>query len=204
MNTQQRGNFAIGVLLLLVGGWFLAAQLYPPLNEIIQIEYAWPVWVIGVGVTFLLLAILARVPGLAVPAAIITGIGALLYYQNQTGDFASWAYAWTLIPGFVGVGVFLASLLEGRIAYGFKEMLRMLFFSAVMFGICGSFLGGPAYLSDYWPVLLIVIGVWILGRGLLNPRTSAAPAPEAPPGKNKVVEVVEMDEDTDWEEVKEE
>lgn len=178
MSTQQRGNLAIGLLLLLVGGWFLAAQFYPQLNDLIQIEYSWPLWVIGVGVTFFLLAVIIRVPDLAVPAAIIGGIGGILYYQNQSGDFASWAYAWTLIPGFVGVGVFLSSLMEGRITYGLKEMLRLLFISAILFGAFGSFLGGPAYLGEYWPLLLIALGLWILGRGLLRPRGKASPQAE--------------------------
>lgn len=190
MNAQQRGNLVIGFLLLLIGGWFLAAQFYPQLNEFIQIEYSWPVWIIGVGASFFLLALITRVPGLAVPAAIVSGIGSILYYQNQTGDFASWAYAWTLIPGFVGVGVFLSSLMEGRFAYGFREMVRLLVLSAVMFAVFGSFLGGPAYLGEYWPVLLIVAGLWMLGRGLLNPRRKATAG--APP---EVVVDMQMDDD---------
>ena len=193
MNTQQRGSLAIGVLLLLFGGWFLAAQFYPQLNDLIQLEYAWPLWVIGVGVTFFLLAVIIRVPDLAVPAAIISGIGGILYYQNQSGDFASWAYAWTLIPGFVGIGVFLSSFMAGRFTHGLKEMLRLLVISAVLFGVFGSFLGGPAYLGEYWPLLLIVLGLWILGRGLLNPRDKARPQAEV------VVDVSVEEEDDDFE-----
>ena len=55
MTTQQRSNLVVGLLLLLVGGWFLAGQFYPELANLIQIETTWPVWVISVGLVFLIL-----------------------------------------------------------------------------------------------------------------------------------------------------
>ena len=140
MNAQQRSNLVVGLLLLLVGGWFLAVQFSPQLADLIQVDYAWPVWVIGVGALFLVLSVIASAPGLAVPAAIIAGIGGLLYWQDLTGDYASWAYAWTLIPGCVGVGIFLSSVMEGRFMHGLREMANLVFFSLIMFGIFGSFL----------------------------------------------------------------
>lgn len=195
MTTQQRSNLVVGLLLLLVGGWFLAGQFYPGLTATLQIETTWPLWVIGVGLLFLVLSVIASAPGLAVPAAIISGIGAILYWQEQSGDFDSWAYAWTLIPGFVGVGIFLASLMEGRFMHGLRELGRLAFLSIIMFGIFGGFLGGPAYLQTYWPVLLIAIGVWMLGRGLMSNRRSQAalertepPAPEPMPGAEAPIE----------------
>jgi len=51
------------------------------------------------------------VPALAVPATIISGIGAILYYQDTTGDWDSWTYVWALIPGFLGVGLLIAGVL---------------------------------------------------------------------------------------------
>lgn len=170
MSTQQRSNLVVGLLLLLVGGWFLAAQFNPALAQLVEVEYTWPIWVISVGVLFLVLSVIASTPGLAVPAAIIAGVGGILYWQEQSGDFASWAYAWTLIPGFVGVGVFLARLMEGRVLHGLKEMLKLVFFSLIMFGIFGTFLGGPEYLGTYWPLLLIAIGAWMLWRGFASRR----------------------------------
>ena len=172
MTTQQRSNLVVGLLLLLVGGWFLAGQFYPDLANLIQIEMTWPLWVIGVGLLFLVLSVIASSPGLAVPAAIFSGLGAILYWQEQTGDFGSWAYAWTLIPGFVGVGIFLSSIMEGRLAYGLRELLRLALTSAILFGVFGAFLGGPEYLQTYWPILLIVVGVWLMGRGMLSNRRS--------------------------------
>jgi len=93
---------------------------------------------------FLIMAVVLRAPGMLVPASIIAGIGAILYYQNSTGDWDSWAYAWALIPGFAGVGVILMGLFEGRFLHGLKEGLGAILFSLFMFGIFGAFLGGPA------------------------------------------------------------
>ena len=64
MNREQRANLAIGILLILLGGWFLAGQFFPAVKDLINIESAWPLIVIGVGVFLLVLGLLIRVPGI--------------------------------------------------------------------------------------------------------------------------------------------
>ncbi len=172
MNTERRSNLVLGIILLLVGGWFLALQFYPGMAEIIDLDYEWPLLIVGAGLVFLLFAVLARAPGLAVPAAILGGLGGLLYYQNSSGDWESWAYAWTLIPGFVGVGVLLSNLLEGRFLRGLREGFSLILFSLVLFALFGAFLGGPAILSTYWPLLLIILGFRVLARGIFSPKSA--------------------------------
>jgi hypothetical protein len=188
METQRRTNLVVGLLLVIFGGLFLAAQFYPQLADIVTLQFDWPLYVVGVGLLFFVLAALAGAPGLAVPGSIIIGIGGILYYQNLTGDFESWAYAWTLIPGFVGIGVFFTSLFEGSFLEGLREASRLVIFSLVMFAIFGSFLGGPAILGDYWPVLLVLAGIWMVVRGIARPR---APRVEVvnPPDEADVVDV---------------
>lgn len=170
MDVDRRSNLAFGLILLLVGGFFLAAQFFPQLKDIVRVDYAWPLWVVGVGLIFLVMAVAVRAPGLAVPASIISGIGAILYYQNSTGEWESWAYAWTLIPGFVGVGVMIMNLLEGRFIQGLREGFGPILVSLIMFGIFGSFLGGPTTFSQLWPLLLIGLGVWIMLQGRMRGR----------------------------------
>jgi hypothetical protein len=177
MDTDRRGSLGFGVVLVLVGAFFLAAQFIPGLDALVQLEYQWPWWVIGVGMVFLLLSVLLRVPGLAVPGAIISGVGGILYYQNTTGDWASWAYVWALIPGFVGIGVMLMNFLEGKFMKGLREGASAILGSLFMFAIFGSFLGGPRILGDLWPLLLIGAGVLIL---LQNLRRRPSPTDENP------------------------
>jgi hypothetical protein len=170
VSRSRRGNIVIGLLLILMGGWFLASQFFPQMNEWVQIEFTWPILIIGIGAFLLLFGLLFGVPGMAVPAVIVGGIGGLLYWQNMTGNWGSWAYAWTLILGFVGLGILLAGLLEGKLRQSLNSGLFLVVLSLILFAIFSSFLGGMDVLGPYWPVLLILLGAWLLVRGLLRKR----------------------------------
>jgi hypothetical protein len=167
MSRRTRSNLAVGLLLILLGGWFLAVQFVPNLSDWFWSVFDWPVVIIIVGICFLVFGVLIGAPGMAVPAAIIGGIGGLLYYQNVTGDWESWAYAWALIPGFVGVGVTLAALLGEGGKEGFRSGLWLVFISLVMFAIFGGFFGANP-LGVYWPALLIAFGLWMLVQPLFR------------------------------------
>lgn len=164
---MKKGNITGGLILILVGAWFLAVQFVPTLKD--WAEGSWPLTIIGVGAIFLLVSILNNIAGLSIPAFIIGGIGGLLYYQNVTGDWGSWAYAWSLIPGFVGLGLLFFSL-QTREKDTFKAGLILLFISMVFFAIFGSLLGGPTDIIRYWPVLLILSGLWSMARSLFGSR----------------------------------
>jgi len=170
MEQQKRGSLAVGLILILLGGLFLLGQLVPGLQQWVDVQFTWPLIVIGVGVIFFLVSLLAGVPDLAVPASIIAGIGCLLYWQNETGNWSSWAYAWTLIPGFAGVGVILAGLLARRTGKALREGINMIITSLIIFLIFSSFLGGWNIFGAYWPVLLILLGIWLMVRPLWRAR----------------------------------
>jgi hypothetical protein len=126
-------------------------------------------YTIGAGLLVLLIGLVTGAPGMAVPASIIAGIGGILYYQNATGDFSSWSYMWTLIPGFVGVGSILAGLLGDDSRRNFGRGLRLLVTSAVMFLIFATFLGGLSILGEFGlPIILILLGLYILARGFIR------------------------------------
>lgn len=170
MSQAQRSSLAGGLLLIGLGALFLIYQLSPQLREMLALELAWPLIVVGVGLFLFFLGLVVGAPDMAVPASIVSGIGGLLYWQNASGNWESWAYAWTLILGFVGVGVILAGLLGGRPAKGLRDGLPLVFISLVGYAIFGSFLGGFDVLGPYWPVLLILAGVAILIRPLFRNR----------------------------------
>jgi len=167
MTSQRRTNLVGGILLLLVGLFLLVVQLSPNFGFAINIEYSWPLFVIGAGILLFIFGLLVNAPDMAVPACIVGGIGCLLYWQNSTGNWASWAYAWSLIPGFVGVGVILAGLFKGEFRQALRDGGTLIIISLILFAIFGSFLGGLSILGDYWPLLLILLGAWLLIRGLL-------------------------------------
>lgn len=170
MERKKRSNIGIGVLFVLIGAFSLAYQLVPGFQDLIDLSFDWPVIIIGLGLFLLVLGLLVGAPGMAVPAMILTGIGGLLYWQNATGDWESWGYTWTLIPGFVGVGVFLAELLEGKFASAIQSGGWLVLISLIMFAIFSSFMGGPEWVGPYWPALIILLGVIMLVRVFFRKR----------------------------------
>jgi len=164
MSKERRSDLIFGVILLAIGGWFLAAQfdLVPSINEIIDIEYQWPLIIIGVGIFLFLLGLLTRTPGLSIPACIVGGIGGILYWTNSTGNWGDWAYLWTLIPVFVGVGIILSTLLGGEDKKGYRDGLILILISALLLLIFLMIFSGQGYFVRYWPVLVILAGLWII------------------------------------------
>lgn len=172
MDERGRTNIVAGLVLIFIGGIFLVYQLFPGLRAVFDIQFSWPLIIVAVGVAMLLFGLIGGAPDLAVPATIVGGVGGLLYWQNATGNWASWAYVWTLIPGFVGLGVLIAGLAGGRPRERWLGGLNLIVVSLVLFLIFGAFLGGLDLLGPYWPALLILLGLYLLVRpGFRSTRT---------------------------------
>jgi hypothetical protein len=167
MNRQGRTQLALGVILILLGAWFLADKSLPAFHLLFNkyTQFPFSLFVIGGGI--LVVGLVLGQPGMAVPAAIVAGIGGIFYYQRMMNDYTSWSYMWTLIPGFVGVGAILAGLLGDSTVHNLRRGLNLVVVSAVLFLIFASFFGGLQLLGNYGPaILLILLGLWVLGRGL--------------------------------------
>lgn len=164
MDAQRRSTIALGIALIVLGGIFLATQLIPGLALVLT----WPWIVIGVGALLLLVGILVGAPDMAVPAFVVGGIGGILYYQNQSGDWTSWSYIWALIPVFFGLGMLVAALLGARSRYAYREALRIMLSGVVMFVIFGALFGAFSGLGPYWPLLLVGAGLLVLVNGLVK------------------------------------
>jgi hypothetical protein len=164
---RNRGNFATAIMLIGIGAWFLSIELFPSLKAFAYGAQTWPLMIIGIGAFLALIGLLTWLPGFFIPACIVGGVGGLLYYQNTTGNWESWAYAWALIPFFNGVGILLTGLgtrSRGATLTGFW----MAFISLLVFSIFGSFFEDAALVALTWPVLLILLGLFVLLRGLFR------------------------------------
>jgi hypothetical protein len=168
MESRHRSSLVGGLVLIVLGVLFLAFQLSPSLRERFRPELSWPLIVVGVGLLLLVIGLATGAPGMALPACIVGGIGGLLYWQNATDNWDSWAYAWALIPGFVGVGTILSGLLGNQPRRSLEGGAWLVMISLMLFLIFGSFLGGLNLLGPYWPVLLIVAGLLYLVRSLIR------------------------------------
>ena len=167
MNRQGRTQLALGVILILLGAWFLADKSVPAFHSLFNKYTEFPFNMIFIGGGIFIVGLVLGQPGMSVPAAIVAGIGGIFYYQDVANDYSSWSYMWTLIPGFVGVGSVLAGLLGDSTAHNLKRGLNLMVVSAVLFLVFSSFLGGWTLLGNFGPaILLILLGVWVLGSGL--------------------------------------
>lgn len=166
MNKEKRTSVVGGILLILFGAALLAAQILPGFF----IQFSWPWIVILVGLFLFTMGAAIGEPGMVVPACIVGGIGGILYYQNATGHWESWSFLWTLIPGFVGVGIVLMNLLQGEGAQALREGGMLVLISLTLFAVFGSFFGALGLVGDYWPVLLILLGLLILIRPVFFPK----------------------------------
>jgi hypothetical protein len=170
MAQADRSRIIIATVLILVGVWYLIVQLYPPLQAWTLNGFTWPLAVVAVGAVLALIGLVTSTPEMLVPACILAGIGGLLYWQNATNNWESWAYAWTLIPGFVGVGVLLSGFLRGNVRGAVSGGGWLIFISLVLFLIFGSFFGRVSILGAYWPALLILFGLILLAQSLIRRR----------------------------------
>jgi hypothetical protein len=166
---QNRTNLVLGILLILFGGWLVLSRQIPGVQDWLDDNFTWPMWTIGAGLIVFLIGLLTGSPGMSVPASIIAGIGGILYYQNQTGEYDSWSYMWALIPGFVGVGTILTGLLGENTRRNLAHGMNLIVISAVLFLVFASFFGGLSILGDYGAaILLILLGVYVLIRGFVR------------------------------------
>jgi hypothetical protein len=169
MSRQNRTQLVLGVLLVLVGVLYILAQQLPALRALMQIGFQWPFYVIGAGLLILVIGLLTGAPGMAIPACIVAGVGGILYYQNQTNDWESWSFLWTLIPGFVAVGILITGLLGEDTRDNLGRGLNLLVISVVLFLVFAALFQRLSFLGPYGPAaLLILLGLYVLGRGLLR------------------------------------
>ena len=166
---QNRTNLFLGILLILIGGWLVVTRQVPAVQEWLDDNFAWPMWTIGAGLLVFIIGLLTGAPGMSIPAAIIAGIGGILYYQYQTGAYGSWSYMWALIPGFVGVGTILAGLLGENTRRNLGHGLNLIVISTVMFLVFATFFGGISILGEYGAaIILILLGIYLLARGFVR------------------------------------
>jgi hypothetical protein len=169
-NSRQNNNrngpaialIGLGVLLL-VGQIFGGGAL----------AMLWPLFIVAPGAFFLYIASTGegKSVGMAVPGAVISGTGAILFYQNLTGHWESWAYIWTLYSVFVGLALSYMGRRSGneresRTGHGLVRWGTIAFavlgilFELLIFRGFGGFFGG-------WvgPLLLVGLGAYLLTKG---------------------------------------
>jgi len=180
MSSQRNtGSLVGGSLLIIFGALALLGKVFQGFDFW---GVFWPFFVIGFGMLFFvgMFAGGRSVSGLAVPGTIITTIGLMLFYQNITDHWESWAYGWTVILMSVGLGIFIMGM-WGQNETQRASGLRVLRIGLIMFIIFGAFFeliftaGMPFGLrSIFFPAALILLGLYLVltRSGLLPSRSN--------------------------------
>lgn len=166
---QGNSGKILGFLMVALGVFFLFGQWF-------QLKlglWGWPFFLIVPGIVLFMLGLTNDTPAnhpLIIVGSVVTAVGLLLFYQNLTNHWASWAYAWALVaPTAIGIGEMIygsrnrhpeAVSAGRRIAIIGLAIFAVgaLFFELVI-GISGFGLGNWA-----WPALLIGLGLFLLLR----------------------------------------
>ncbi len=129
----------------------------------------WPNFILIPGVVMLGIGLRGpkHVAGMAVPGALITMIGILLFYQNLFDHWETWAYAWALIPASAGIGIMLFGT---RVDSNFllKSGRRTASIGLILLLVFGTFfefilrISQNLLCSTVWPVLLVALGAYWL------------------------------------------
>jgi hypothetical protein len=169
MNQPNNGPRVIaGATLVLLGVLFLLSQVF----SFSIFGALWPFLIILPGAAFLYAAVNGdrNASGMAVPGSIITGTGLLLFFQNLTGHWESWAYAWTLYPVFLGLALmFIGRRTENTSTYhagrGFVNWGGMAFLVLAALFELVIFSPGGIFGKILLPLLLVGLGAFLLTRG---------------------------------------
>lgn len=177
METKPRnaGTLIGGAFLIALGLLALFSELFGRLNFW---GTFWPFIIIGIGAMFFagMVAGGKSAAPLAIPGSIVGMIGLMLFVQNVTGRFESWAYGWTVIVFSVGLGIFIMGLWSGD-AEQRRSGKGVMSVGAILFIIFGAFFEGLIFrsvgFSDYiFPVALILLGLYLVIKrsGLFSSR----------------------------------
>ncbi len=160
------GLIGLGVVFLL--GQFLRFDI---------MRYLWPFFILAAGAAFFVGMVAGGrdMGALAVPGSVISTVGLILLFQNIFSLWATWSYAWALIIAGAGVGLIIFGRWSdvpdlrnaGRVVIAVG--LSMFFIFGLFFEFGASLLGLRSPGGIFWPLALILVGLYALfGRALFE------------------------------------
>jgi hypothetical protein len=161
---ENKGSLIGGILLIVFGALALLGQIFSGLDFW---GTFWPFFVIGFGAMFFvgMAAGGKSAAGLAVPGSIISVIGLMLFVQNLTDHWESWAYGWAVIVISVGLGIFIMGYWGGDAGQR-QAGWSLMKIGAILFIIFGAFFemifNSFGFARFLFPVVLIGLGVYLI------------------------------------------
>jgi hypothetical protein len=164
---RNSGMLIAGATLIAIGLLSLFEQVFRGFSFW---GYLWPFIIIAIGGLFFvgMAAGGKSMAGLAIPGSLISGLGLMMFLQNLTNHWESWAYSWTIILVLVGLGIFIMGVYSGD-EHRRQSGMRVMKVGAIMFIIFGGFFelifstflhqGVQQYV---FPALLILLGIYLV------------------------------------------
>lgn len=130
----------------------------------------WPMIIFLPGLVMLSIALFggrAGAAAMSIPGMLVSGLGGLMFIQNWTGYWQSWAYAWTLFSVFFGMGLMLmGQRLEERSLQSVGDWFvngGLIAFAAfaIFFELIIGISGGGGTLGA---LILVGLGLFLLSR----------------------------------------
>lgn len=159
LSHTRRNRIISGLVLILLGGLFLV-------NQMVEIPSVGKLFLPGLGLIFLVWGMVTRTGGLLIPGGILTGIGAGVYLMEalplegeQDGGVFLMAF---------GGGFALITLLS--LVFSTEKHWWALIPGSILAAIgVALYIGGTALkiletIGNFWPVALILVGIWVIFR----------------------------------------
>lgn len=183
---MQSGNRKMGSLL---GGAFLVAfGILALLTQLIQpFDFwanGWPLIIIACGAIFFvgMGAGGKNAAALAIPGSIFVGIGLMMFIQNMTSHWESWAYGWAVIIMSVGAGIAIMGAWAGEKSQR-QAGLNVLKIGTILFVIFGAFFemifNNAPVAQIFFPIALILLGgyLFLANSGMFTRKGKSAGEP---------------------------
>ena len=176
---SNSGAIVTGVVLIMLGGFFLCATLATPLFDRwgidLQLWKFWPVIFLIPGGAFFIPIILSlprperrrSASGFAIPGTVLLMLFLIFSYTTLTEDWEAWGYLWAAIPLSVGLGMYVMVLLGHRERGLFITASWLSGASLVFLTIFATFMSG-GLLRFVGPLLLILVGIVVVVAVLLQ------------------------------------
>jgi hypothetical protein len=174
---SKRGSIYAAVLLILLGILFFIPNLTPGFSW----NGLWPaIFLVLAAGFFLPVFIWPRfrkgLAGMFIPGSVLLMLGTIFFYDVITRDWSSWAYSWILLITGSGMGLALASWYGRWSKAVMTTGIWIMIISMVLFSFFAALFGNIT-LRVTAPVLIILVGGFMLWQALRRPKPSSTDLP---------------------------
>ncbi len=165
VSSNKWGNMIGGLIVIAIGVWFLLGSLGVNLPSIGRL---WPIFPALGGLAFLVAYYMGSEndAGFLIPGVggFLTGIF-FFFFTFGVFEWAEMGRLWPIFPLIGGIAFVAVWLADGRKEFGYLVPAG----GGLGVGIIGLiFTFGGINLANYWPVILIVIGLGILAQNFFG------------------------------------